>query len=119
MGTKTKADRATLRVAKTLAPSDRGAKGLAERYGRTLVCVRHRVDAEGKYRFITVEILVDRKPIKPRSDKIVSVRIGFHERSLQSLVRTAGAMWDTEKKLWRMPKRVAGLLNLRDRIVEK
>lgn len=116
---KAKTDRANLRVVKTLSPSSRGAKGLAERYGSALLCVRHRTDPEGKLRFITVELLVDRKPIKPRTDKIVGVRIGMHERSLQSLVRTAGAIWDPGEKLWRMPKRVVGILNLAHRIIEK
>ncbi|MBX3628179.1 MAG: hypothetical protein KF892_24425 [Rhizobacter sp.] len=116
---KVKADRANLRVVKTLSPSSRGAKTLAERHGNALICVRHRTDPAGKFRFITVELLVDRRPIKPRTDKVVSIRIGPYERSLQSLVRAAGALWDPEKKLWRMPKRVAGILNLRDRIVGK
>jgi hypothetical protein len=116
---KAKVDRANLRVVKTLSPSDRGAKGLADRYGNALICVRHRTDADGKTRFITVELLVDRKPIKSRTDKIVGVRIGLHEQSLQSLVRTAGATWDPKDKLWRMSKRVAGLLKLGHRVIEK
>lgn len=119
MRMKVKTNRSNLRVVKTLSPASRGAKGLADRYGSSLICVRHRTDPEGKLRFITVELLVDRKPIKPRIDKIVGVRIGFHEQSLQSLVRTAGAIWDPKEKLWCMPKRIVGILNLDHRIIEK
>ncbi|HEY0822042.1 MAG TPA: hypothetical protein VGD46_24920, partial [Rhizobacter sp.] len=87
----TEADRIRHRVAKTLSPSDRGAKGLAERYGDTLVCVRHRVDETRRVRFVTVELVVERKRIKPRSDKMVRVHLEPHERQLRSLALKAGA----------------------------
>jgi hypothetical protein len=108
-----------LRVVKKLSPSSRGALKLAQHYGDALVCVRHRTDDKGEIRYTTVELLVETSEIRPRIDKIVGVRIAQNERSLQSLVKAAGASWDSNKKLWRIPRRIAGILRIGDRIVEK
>ena len=108
-----------LRVVKKLSPSSRGALKLARQYGDSLVCVRHRTDDKGEFRYTTVELLVETSEIRPRVDKIVGVRIAQNERSLQSLVKAAGASWDSNTKLWRMPRRIAGILRIADRIVEK
>lgn len=108
-----------LKVLKKLGPEDRGAKKLAEKYGVAFVCVRHRTDAKGQFRYTTVELLIERTPIKARVDRMVEVKIEVHERSLHSVVRAAGAIWDGKARLWRMPSKVAEVLNLRDRIVEK
>lgn len=108
-----------LKVLKRLAPSQPGAIKLARMYGDSLVCVRHRTDPEGKSRITTVELIVERTPIRPRTDKVVGVRINYGEPELQSVVKAAGATWDKEAKLWRMPKRVATALNLVQRIREK
>jgi hypothetical protein len=48
-----------MRVVKKLEPNSRGAIKLAERFGKPLLCVRHRVDQDAKHRFNTVELLVD------------------------------------------------------------
>jgi hypothetical protein len=113
-----KAERTSYRVVKTLSPTDRGAIGLAQRYGAALVCVRHRTDAKGKFRHTTVELLVQTVPIRPRTVKIVGIKTEPHERSLHSVLKAAGGTWDAKNRLWRLPRRVAGILNLRDRIVE-
>lgn len=110
-------ERARYRVVKTLAPTDRGAIELARRYGDALVCVRHRTDAKGKVRHTTVEIVVQSAPITPRSVKLVNVRVEPHERSLHFMVKAAGGTWDSRNRLWRLPSRVATILNLRHRIV--
>ena len=110
---------ASLRVVKKLAISSRGALTLARQFGETLVCVRHRVDAKGEFRYTTVELLVDKVPIRPRNEALVGVRIGPYERSLQTIVRAAGASWDHKTKLWRMPKRLVGILRLTARITDK
>ena len=114
-----KTEASTLKVLKKLAPSQPGAKKLAAKYGDALVCVRHRTDPIGRFRFTTVELLVERTPIKPRTDRVVGVKIDYGERALQAVARAAGATWDPKARLWRMPRRVAGLLKLHDRIVEK
>ena len=110
---------ASLRVVKKLAASSRGALKLARQFGASLVCVRHRVDATAQFRYTTVELLVEKTEIRPRSEVVIGVRVGPNERSLQAVVRAAGATWDHKAKLWRMPRRLAGILRLTDRIAEK
>ena len=105
------------RVIKTLAPSDRGAIELARLYGDALVCVRHRTDAKGKIRHTTVELVVQSHPIRPRPIKIVFVKVEPHEANLHAVVKAAGGQWDGKQRLWRIPSRVASILNLRDRVV--
>jgi hypothetical protein len=109
----------SLRVTKKLPVSARGAIKLARQFGETLVCVRHRVDAKGEFRYTTVELLVDKAPIRPRIEAMVLVRIASDERSLQQVARAAGATWDYSTRLWRMPRRLAGILRLAPRIVRK
>ena len=77
------------------------------------------IDEKGECRYMTVELLVDTTTIRPRAEHIVGVRIGPNERSLQTVVRAAGATWDHKARLWRMPRRIAGVLRLVDRIAEK
>ena len=111
--------RGRLRVTKKLSPVQPGALKLARKYGDALVCVRYRVDATGSHRYTTVELIVDQVEVVRRPDRVVGVRIGYEEGSLQSAVRASGAKWDKPAKLWRLPYRVAVGLGLRERIVEK
>ena len=110
-------ERSSLRVIKTLAPADRGAIELARRYGNALICVRHRTDPKGKVRHTTVELLINSEPIRPRTAKMVYLQTQPHERALHSVIKTAGGFWDGKRQLWRLPSRVATILNLRDRVV--
>ena len=112
-----KTDRTTHRVVKTLAPSDRGAIELARRYGDALICVRHRTDAKGKVRHTTIELLVSSEPIRPREAKMVCVQTQPHERTMHSVIKAAGGIWDAKQQLWRLPSRVATILNLRHRVL--
>jgi len=112
-----KTERNTHRVIKTLAPNDRGAIELARQYGDALVCVRHRTDAKGKVRHTTVELLVQSTPIRPRTVQMVLLKVEPHERTLHSVVKAAGGQWDGKQRLWRLPSRVASILNLRARVV--
>ncbi|TWO69814.1 hypothetical protein FN976_18530 [Caenimonas sedimenti] len=102
------------KVIKTMAPSRHGALKLAERFGQKLVCVRHRVDPTGTTRLTTVELVVERTPIHRRSDTVVTVRIGFGDRASRAAAIAAGATWDRDAKVWRMPLRVARALNLQE-----
>ena len=108
-----------LRVTKKLSAETRGALKLAKQFGDALVCVRHRTDDRGEYRYTTIELLVEKSKINPRTDKIVKVRIAGDELQLQTVVRAAGGTWDYGARLWRIPQRVAGILKLTDRITEK
>ena len=110
---------AALRITKKLSPMSRGAIKLSRQFGESLICVRHRVDARGEFRYTTVELLVDKAHIQPRVETQVAVRIGPTEHPLQMVVRAAGAAWDGKARLWRMPKRLAGILRLTSRIVQK
>ena len=112
-------DDANLKVLKKLSPHQAGARKLAQKYGEALVCVRHRTDAKGLYRYTTVELLVDKTNVQARSERIVSLKIDFNEGALRSVIRAAGGSWDQESKLWLLPRRVAGVLNLLDRVVQR
>ena len=105
-----------MRVVKKLAPTNRGAIRLSEQFGKSLICVRHRVDAKAKIRFTTVELLVGKAPIKARSERLVEVKIDWNEQSLREIVKQAGAKWDGKGRVWRMPRRLAGILRLTDRL---
>jgi hypothetical protein len=106
-----------LRVVKTLSPGQPGALKLGRKYGRDLVCVRYRIDDRG-LRYTTVEVVVDRVPVVKRPNRIVGIRVQFHESSLQSTVKAGGGKWDKPAKLWRLPYSVALALGLQDRVVE-
>jgi hypothetical protein len=114
-----KTERTKHRVVKTLLPADRGAIALAQRCRVALVCVRHRTDAKGRFRETTVELLVRATSIRPRTVRIVGVKAEPHERALHSLLKAEGSTWNAHARPWRPPPRVAGILNLRDRIVEE
>ena len=77
-----------------LPPDRAGARRLARKNGNALVGVRHRADAGGRIRYTTVELLIERAPIKPRSDRVEGVKVDDNERSLQAVARAAGARWD-------------------------
>ena len=110
-------ERTRYRVVKTLAPSDRGAIELAREYGEALVCVRYRTDGRGKVRHTTVELLVSSKSIRPRSTRMVHLKLDPNEHNLRGVVKAAGGVWDPVRQLWRLPRRVANILSLATRIV--
>lgn len=107
-----------LHVTKTLEPDQPGAVRLTQKYGDALLCVRYRQDALGLVRFTTVELIVDEAQISAKSKRVVGVRVEYVEEGLRARVRNAGARWDVESKLWRMPLSVACALGLTDRVVE-
>lgn len=113
-----KRDKARMRITKTLLPGATGALKLARKFGAKLLCVRHRQDDKGHYRHVTVELVVERVPIRPRSERLVSVNIHPSRTALQARARAGGARWDGKARLWRMPKPLALRLGLRDQIVE-
>jgi hypothetical protein len=106
-----------LRITKKLASSNRGAIKLAQQFGETLVCVRHRTDAQARFRYTTVELLVETTEMQPRKSKMVSIRVDPREYGLKAVVRAAGAVCDSKTGLWRIQQRVATVLRLTHRIV--
>jgi hypothetical protein len=107
-----------MRVIKKLDPSNRGAITLAQQFGSTLICVRHRTDAQAKFRFTTVELLVDKSVMQTRQPQLVNIRVNPEEFGLRSVVRAAGAEWDSKLGLWTLPKRIVTVLRLSHRIVK-
>lgn len=106
-----------LRVTKKLATTSRGAIKLAQQFGDALVCVRHRTDPEARFRYTTVELLIEKTEMQPRECTMVNIRVNPMEYGLRTVVRAAGAVWDSKIGLWRIPKRVATVLRLTGRIV--
>ena len=63
-----------------LKPGQKGTKGLTEKYGDALVCVRFRYDAELRQRLKTVELVVERRdwtppPSRYAADALVPLHI--------------------------------------------
>jgi hypothetical protein len=109
---------AATRIVKRLSATQAGAIKLAQRYGEALVCVRYRHDAEGRLRYTTVELVVDRAPIAARADpdELVMVRLDFDDAQMRQQALANGAQWDAQRHLWCMTRRTAKRLRLVRRI---
>ena len=108
---------AALRVVKKLAPHQRGAVALTRQHGDALVCVRHRQDAAGAFRYTTVELLVECKAIAARNDQATGVRIDFRDHALRTELLLHGGHWDSQRRLWIVSRRVATKLGLQGSLV--
>ena len=111
-------DNDNLRVLKKLSPDQPGARKLTQQYGKSLVCVRHRTDAKGQFRYTTVELFVDKTPVRRKPDKIVQLKLRYNEGALRMVLHAAGGTWNAESKRWLLPRRAAAALNLLDRVVD-
>ena len=118
-----------MEVIKKMQPGQPGTKRYIRQYGESLICVRYRRDAANARRLTTVELIVDEgfyqretnpiiKAMYPNPNRNVYVRVGYEESVLRMQIKTAGARWVAEKKLWQMRYRDAHKLGLKDRIVE-
>jgi len=113
------------RIAKRIAPTQPGAIKLAEQYGERLVCVRYRHDPTGRYRYTTVELVVARSLVKPRSERqqrpkklqVVALRLGGTENELRKVVLAHGGVWNSEARLWYLARTTAQALGLLNRVV--
>jgi hypothetical protein len=105
-------------VTKTIAPEQPGAVKWSRRYGDALVCVRHRRDADGRTRYITIELVVDAWPIRrPRgADPVVAVSLPIGESQLRARAMALGAQWDAAERVWHMKRSTAQQLGLQARI---
>ena len=103
---------ASLRVAKTYAPDQNGAKRFAKRYGDSLVCVRHRLNEDGTVRHATVELLVESTPVASRARSLVAIRIPGSDRATRALLLACGAQWYPKEKYWLLPRLIAKNLRL-------
>jgi hypothetical protein len=118
-----------MEVIKKMQPGQPGTKRYIRQYGESLICVRYRRDAANARRLTTVELIVDEgfyqretnpiiKAMYPNPNRNVYVRVGYEESVLRMQIKTAGARWVAEKKLWQMRYRDVQKLGLKDRIVE-
>ncbi|MBU1099131.1 MAG: hypothetical protein KKA84_01915 [Bacteroidetes bacterium] len=110
-------------VKRKLKPGDPGTKKYIKKYGEELVAVRYRYNSESKERITTVELIEDRGTVRVKSEpphnKIVLVKVGYDEYALRERVKTFGATWNPELKLWEIDYRSARELRITSRIVEK
>lgn len=111
---------AATHVVKRLSAAQPGALKLARRFGEALVCVRYRHDPEGRYRYTTVELVVDEAPVERRADldATVMVHLEFNDTERRQLALAHGARWNARQRLWSMPRRTAKKLGLLARIVK-
>jgi hypothetical protein len=108
---------ASLRVAKTYAPDQNGAKRFARRYGDQLVCVRHRLSEDGAVRHATVELLVESTPVATRARTLVAIRIGPSDKNTRTVLMACGAHWVPKERYWLLPRMVAKNLRLLKNVV--
>ena len=101
-----------LRVAKTYAPEQDGAKRFAKRHGDSLVCVRHRMSEDGLTRYTTIELFAEVTPVATRQRSVIALRIPDSTKSMRSRLLACGARWDAKNKLWLIPHMVAKGLRL-------
>lgn len=107
----------SLRVAKTYAPHQPGAKRFALRHGEHLVCVRQRLNAAGTLRYTTVELLVETTPVVSRARSQVALRIPPGDRATRTLLMSCGAQWQPAPRYWLVPRIVARNLGLLGMVV--
>ena len=106
-----------LRVAKTYAPEQSGAKRFALRYADQLVCVRHRLSDDGSIRHTTVELLIESTPVVSRARTLVAIKIGASDKNTRTLLMACGAQWVPKEKYWLLPRMVAKNLRLLKNVV--
>jgi hypothetical protein len=108
----------------SLAPGQNGTKKLLARYGKRLLRVRYRYDAERKVRHKTVELIVDTTPWQPsrrnarRVQDMVAVRIAFSETELRERIKAAGGIWRHKQRLWEADWKTVVDLGLQARVVD-
>ena len=112
----------------TLKPGQNGTKGLQEKYGERLVCVRSRYDEATGKRYTTVELIEEAvswsgaeiskadQP-SPAADQLFGVRVEYWETDLRDKVKTAGGIWRPRQKLWELRYEDIVSLGLESRVV--
>lgn len=107
-----------------LKPGQKGTKGMVERFGDSLLCVRYRYDEVRGVRLKTAEIVVEEKKTvkasaRHRDGDIVAVVVSYTEKGLRDALKTAGGRWDPKEKLWHIPYgSIRGNTDLEERILQ-
>ena len=111
-----------MKTKRKLLPGQPGTKKLVEKFGKDLICVRYRYDAERKKKIKTVEIIIEEgfweaNVNRIPANKIVDLRVNYGEVELGKRVKAVGGIWNKGKKLWELPYKQVVALGLKDRIV--
>jgi hypothetical protein len=88
-----------------LKPGQKGTKGLVQKYGDALLCVRYRYDEKNQTRMKTVELIIQEKPWSPltkrfKDSTLVPVRIAFNDTALREQAKAAKGKWDPKERAW-------------------
>lgn len=107
---------------RTLLAGQPGTKKWIDKYGRDLICVRYKYDPVKQKKFTTVELIAEERPSQSDKDKIhqskiIKIRIGYNEADLQRKVKSFGAKWNRDQKVWELPYKYVLELGLVDRII--
>jgi len=113
-----------MKITKKMIPGQPGTKKWLEKYGDALICVRYRDDHQSQRRLKTIELVVESVPLKINKNtipmnKIMYLRIGYHEKHLQNIVKGAGGRWNKQKQAWELAYKETRLLGLENRIIRK
>ena len=110
---------AAARISKKIQSHQPGAQRWHALYGEQLLCVRYRDDPDNGRRVVTVELLVEERPLParpPRRDEPVMVQIRYGETRLAAQARAYGGRWDAKARFWSMTRDQATQAGLADRI---
>lgn len=100
------------RVTRRIRAGMPGTLKLARRHGDALLCVRYRENLQGNVRYTTVELVVDRRPVRAQQ---VEVNVNWEEHALRATLKQLGAQWDSTRRVWVMDWSIANQLQLMSR----
>lgn len=107
----------------TLKPGQNGTKKLQDKYGGRLLAVRYRYDPGRRLRVKTVELIEEELPwelpllTSAEANAPVFIRIDYAENELRKSVKSAGGVWQPDRKLWRLPYSTVHAMGLEQRMV--
>jgi hypothetical protein len=108
-----------------MLPGQPGTKKLLKKFGKDLICVRYRYDAQKALRYTTIELIVDTKQVKekkcqsptPDPDSIVKIKVNYQEEELRKRIKAHGGKWNPVEKVWEVLYKHVAFLEIGDRIV--
>ena len=85
------------------------------------MCVRYRFDTQNKHKIKTVELIVETENANESDkripdNKIMEIRVGYHETHIQRMLRSVGGKWNKVKQVWEVPYKHIKTLGLINRI---
>ena len=88
-----------------LSPGKKGTKRLVAKQGDALFCVRYRYDRQSRTRLKTVELIIEKKPWRPSSNRfqdetLVPVHIEFNNKTIREKAKAAQGKWDPKARAW-------------------